>query len=78
VSNVVQRAGEVFTEEALAANDGKVVPLRESPGGPVIGEATLKYDPEEKALMADFHVNDPKIKSMFSPGGSAYYIRIGE
>jgi hypothetical protein len=61
--NVVQRAGGegpiVFTEEALAAQDGKTVPLTLEPGGPVIGEATLSYDPGEKALMADFRVDNP-------------------
>lgn len=61
---VVQRigdAGEVFTEAALAAQDGKKVPLTLENGGPVIGEATLKYEPEEKALMAEFRVDDPKV-----------------
>lgn len=62
-SGVVQRAGivgqVVYTEEALAAQDGKVIPLTLEPGGPVIGEATLKYVPEDKALEADFRVDDP-------------------
>lgn len=52
--SVVQRVDDVFTEEALKQNDGKVAPLTAKPGGPVIGKATLKYDEEEKALRADF------------------------
>ena len=62
---VVQRAGGDgpirFTEQALAANNGKTIPLTLEPGGPVIGEATLMYDPGEKALMADFRVDDPNV-----------------
>lgn len=64
---IVQRANEpgadfnVFTEEALAANDGKIVPLTLEIGGPVVGQATMKYDPEEKALKANFQVDDPKV-----------------
>lgn len=64
--NVVHRADEVFTEDALKANDGKVVPLRIRPGGPIIGEATLKYDRTEKALKAVFHVDDPKVEKFFT------------
>lgn len=64
---VVRKAGvldanfNVFTEEALAEHDGEVVPLTLEIGGPIIGEATLKYDPEEKALKANFQVDDPKV-----------------
>lgn len=58
---VVQRVHETFTEEALKENDGKKVPLTKEIGGPVIGEATLRYDPERKALMADFRVDDPDV-----------------
>lgn len=62
---VVQRAGGegaiVFSEAALEACDGKVVPLTLEPGGPVIGEATLSYDPGEKALEAAFRVDDPNV-----------------
>lgn len=57
----VQRSNEVFTEEALRSQDGKVVPLTLENGGPVIGEATLKYDPDEKALKAEFRVDDPLV-----------------
>jgi hypothetical protein len=64
---IIRKAGDVgpdnllFTEEALRAQDGNVVPLTREPGGPVIGTATLKYDEEEKVLKADFHVTDPKV-----------------
>lgn len=64
---VIRRAGEpdanfnVFTEEALAAQDGKVVPLTLEPGGPIIGEATMKYDSTDKALKANFRVDDPNV-----------------
>jgi hypothetical protein len=68
-TNIVQRAGGegpvVFTEAALAAQDGKTVPLTLEIGGPVVGEATLRYDPEEKALKADFQVDDPKVAKFF-------------
>lgn len=69
---IVRRANEedgdfnVFTEEALAANDGKVVPLTLEPGGPAVGEATFRYDPGEKALMASFRVADPKVAELLS------------
>lgn len=63
--SIVQRAGgegpTVFTEAVLAAQDGKTVPLTDRPGGRVIGKAHLKYDPGEKALKADFEVDDPKV-----------------
>lgn len=58
---IVQRVDEVFTEEALRDQDGKTVPLRQEPGGPIIGEATMKYVPEEKVLMADLRIDDPKV-----------------
>jgi hypothetical protein len=67
VRNILRRAGEpdadfnVFTEAALAAQDGKKVPLTLEIGGPVVGEATLHYDPGEKALMAEYQVDDPKV-----------------
>lgn len=50
-----------FTEEALKAQDGKKVPLTSKPGGPVIGEATLRYVPERGELQADFRVDDPDV-----------------
>lgn len=64
---ILRRANEpdgdfnVFTKEALAAQDGKVIPLTLEIGGPVVGEATLKYDPGAKALLADFRVDDPRM-----------------
>lgn len=67
-----------FTEEALRSQDGKKVPLTLENGGRVIGEATLKYDPEEHALKAEFTVEDPKVAELlkgappiiFREGGS--------
>jgi hypothetical protein len=58
---VVQKVGDIFTEEALAEQDGKTVPLTMGNGGPVIGEATMHYDEGEKALKAKFTVDDPKV-----------------
>lgn len=59
---VIRRVDDhLFTEEVLKAADGKVVPLRLKPGGPVIGEAHMYYDPDEKALKANFQVDDPKV-----------------
>ena len=49
---------EKFTEEALKAQDGKKVPFTRELGGPVIGEATLRYDPGAGALVADIKIND--------------------
>ena len=46
-----------FTEEALKAQDGKKVPLTRELGGPVIGEATLRYDSETGALIADMRID---------------------
>jgi hypothetical protein len=67
---VVQRANDpggdslVFTEAALAANDGKTVPLRLEPGGPIVGEATMHYDSGEKALTARYRVADPRVAEL--------------
>jgi hypothetical protein len=58
---IIRRVDEVWTEEALKANDGMVVPLKDKPGGTVIGEATLRYDEGEKALKAEFNITDPKM-----------------
>lgn len=65
----------VFTEEALKAQDGKKVPLTMEIGGPVIGEATMKYDPETGNLMAEFQVDDPKAAELFSGDSSAIIFR---
>lgn len=58
---IIQRANDVFTEEALKAQDGKTVPLRRDNNGPVIGEATMHYDSEGKALKANLRVDDPDV-----------------
>lgn len=55
----------VFTEEALRSQDGKKVPLTDRPGGRVIGEATMKYEPETGNLMAEFRVDDPEVAEFF-------------
>lgn len=55
-----------FTEEALKVQDGKKVPLTLERGGPIIGEATLKYDPEI-GLMAETRIDDPQIAKLL-PG----------
>lgn len=49
-----------FTEAALQAQDGKKVELRLE-NDAVIGEATLRYDLEDRALKAEFRVDDPKV-----------------
>lgn len=41
-----------FPEEVLKDQDGKTVPLTLGTGGPVIGEATLHYNPDTKNLEA--------------------------
>lgn len=55
------RDGDIYPESVLKAQDGKVIPLTLRPGGPVIGEATLKYNPEKQGLEARFRVDDPKV-----------------
>lgn len=67
VRSIVRRVGDLdadfnlFTKEALAAQDGKTVPLTLEIGGPVVGEATLKYVPANETLVAEFQVDDPKL-----------------
>lgn len=51
----------IFTKEALQSQDGKKVPLKDSPGGRIIGEATMRYDEGSGKLMADFQIDDPKV-----------------
>lgn len=63
-SEVVVMQPAVFTDEALAANDGKTVPLRLEQNGPIVGEATFKYVPEDRALKADLRVADPKVAEL--------------
>jgi hypothetical protein len=53
--------GEQFSEESLQAQDGKKVPLRLEPGGPIIGEATLRYSSDTGELIADMQVDDPQV-----------------
>lgn len=50
-----------FTEEALRAQEGKKVPLKDEPGGRIIGEATMHYNEEKGILEAKFRVDDPKV-----------------
>lgn len=69
----VQRVDGVFTEEALKSQDGKKVPLTLEIGGPVIGEATFKYDPERKALVATFEVDDPEVSDMLLRNRPRYF-----
>lgn len=61
IEGVVQRVDETFTAEALKQNDGKVVPLRSRPGGPIIGNATLHWHENDQALKAAFSSEDPVI-----------------
>lgn len=61
MKNHIASVNEVFTEEALKANDGKKCPLTSSPGGPVIGEVTMHYDPHTKSLMGDLQVDDENV-----------------
>jgi hypothetical protein len=52
---------EKFTEEALKAQDGKKVPFTRELGGPVIGEATMRYDSESGSLIADIRIDSTKV-----------------
>lgn len=58
--SIVATLSEHFSKEVLEAQDGKKVPLTAEPGGPVIGEVTLKYDPGSGNLEGYFRVDDPK------------------
>lgn len=53
-----------FTEESLRSQDGKKVPLTLVPGGPVVGEATMKYNEETGSLEAHLHSDDPDVKRL--------------
>lgn len=55
---------ERFTEEALKAQDGKKLPLTLGIGGPVIGEATLRYVPESGELIPEMRIDDPEIAEL--------------
>jgi hypothetical protein len=63
-----------FTEEALKAQDGKKVPLTRELGGPVIGEATLRYDPDV-GIIADMRIDDPQTAELLSEETSAVIFR---
>jgi len=62
---------ERFTEEALKGQDGKKVPFTRELGGAVIGEATLRYDPGDGALIADIQVDDVEVAKALSEQTSA-------
>lgn len=64
-----------FTEEALKSQDGKVVPLKAYPGGPVIGEAVMKYDEDEGALKANLRIKDPKMAELIANGADVLLIK---
>lgn len=60
-----------FTEEALKAQDGKKVPLTLENGGPVIGEATLRYDSNTGELRTDMRIDDPQVAIVLGQDASA-------
>lgn len=66
---------EQFTEEALKAQEGKKVRFTLEFGGPIIGEATLKYDPEAGALIASMRIDDPKVAESLGEEVSAVIFR---
>lgn len=64
IEGVVQRVGgEIFTEEALRAQEGKQIPVTLD-DGEIIGVATLHFDEGEKALMATLDVEDPEMAEL--------------
>lgn len=66
IEGIVAKCDErygIFTEEALQAQDGQKVPLTLD-GGEVIGEMTLSYDADQKALMASIEVEDSKMEEL--------------
>jgi hypothetical protein len=67
-----------FTEEALRSQDGKKVPLSRELGGPVIGEVTLRYDPDIGALIADMSIERLNVADILSKNPSAVIFRRGE
>lgn len=60
-----------FTEEALKAQDGKKVPLTLENGGPVIGEATLRYDSDTGELKTEMRIDDPQVAEFLGQDFSA-------
>jgi hypothetical protein len=67
-----------FTEEVLKAQHGKKVPLKAFPGGPIIGEATLKYDPGSQSLNAEMQVDDPMMAKILGNNPSSVILRQGK
>lgn len=55
-----------FTEEALKSQDGRTVPLRAYPSGPVIGEATFKYVEGDTELHFDAQITDPEFVKLMA------------
>lgn len=68
----------VFSEELLKAQHGKKVPLTLEIGGPVIGEATIKYDPETGNLMGRFRVDDPTVSEYLQQDTESVIFRKGD
>jgi hypothetical protein len=60
-----------ISEEALKAQNGKTIPLRLEPGGPIIGEATLRYVPESGELISDMKIDDPQVADFLGQETSA-------
>jgi|tagenome__1003787_1003787.scaffolds.fasta_scaffold20546370_3 hypothetical protein len=60
-----------FTEEALKAQDGKKILFTRELGGPIIGEATLRYDSDAGALIADMRIKDTKAAESLNENVSA-------
>lgn len=67
-----------YSEEALRSQDGRKLPLTAYPGGPVIGEATLKYDPGSNSLGAEIRVVDPTVAMVIGSRPSSIVFRQGE
>lgn len=57
---------ERFTPEALKSQVGKTVPVTLTPGGPVVGKATLEYDSDQRALHAQIKVTEPWVAEFLS------------
>lgn len=66
---------ERISEEALRDLDGKKVPLTFEIGGPVIGEATLTYDPQAGAVVANMRVDSSRVGEFLSDGARAVIFR---
>lgn len=67
---------EIFSDEALQAQDGKEVPLTLGPRGPVVGMAMLRYNPENKALNADLLIDgeeNPVVADFLKQNGLSGY-----